>query len=413
MYPNSTGVVARQKMTSTALSYRSTNEVSIGATFQQHPPLVVHIIHRLAVGGLENGLVNLINGTAPERYRHAIISLTDYTEFRSRIQHADVPVIALHKHPGKDFRTHFRLWRLLRTLRPAIVHTRNLPALEFCLVASLAGVPARIHGEHGRDTYDIDGSNRKYNRLRKIIRPFVSRYTAVSEDLSEWLVRTVGVAAERVVHICNGVDTRKFYPRNAGHPPIGPDGFGGQGKFIIGTVGRMEVVKDQLTLVRAFLHLIQTEPTLRDRLRLVMIGDGPLRDESRNLLRAAAAESLAWLPGERADIPDIMRGIDLFILPSIAEGISNTILEAMASGVAVIATNVGGNPELVQIGRTGSLVPARDPPSMANAIRAYVDDLQHLRQHGDAARERVEKYFSIDAMINRYLDLYDAALARL
>jgi len=378
----------------------------------KNPPLVAHIIHRLAVGGLENGVVNLINGTAPDRYRHAIISLTDYTDFRSRIRYADVPVIALYKQKGKDFGTHLRLWHVLRELGPAIVHTRNLPALEFLSVAALAGVRGRVHGEHGRDMYDIDGSSRKYNVLRKVLNPLVSRYTAVSNDLAQWLVGTVGVAAEKVVQICNGVDTQRFYPRTDNQSLIGPDGFVQQDTLIVGTVGRMQTVKDQVTLVRAFLHLIQTDPKARERLRLVMIGDGPLREDSQKLLRAGGAEAFAWLPGERADIPEIIRAMDVFVLPSIAEGISNTILEAMASGLPVIATNVGGNPELVQDGRTGSLVPASDPRALAKAMQVYVHNPGQLHRQGAAARDRVERLFSIDVMIKGYLDLYDAILER-
>ena len=102
----------------------------------------------------------------------------------------------------------------------------------------------------------------------------------------------------------------------------------------------------------------------------------------------------------------------VFVLPSIAEGISNTILEAMASGLPVIATNVGGNPELVEAGRTGSLVPASEPFTMANTIQQYLRNPALLRQHGKAARDRVERFFSIDAMIKGYLDLYDSILER-
>ena len=304
------------------------------------------------------------------------------------------------------------MWRILRELRPAIVHTRNLPALEFLSIAALAGVRGRIHGEHGRDVYDINGSNPKYNLLRKTLNPFVSRYTAVSKDLAQWLVGTVGVAADKVIHICNGVDTQKFYPSSSQRSPIGLDTFNRRGMLVVGTVGRMQIVKDQVTLVRAFLHLIQTDPEARERVRLIMIGDGPLREKSLKLLRAARAEALAWLPGERMDIPDMMRAIDLFVLPSIAEGVSNTILEAMATGLPTIATNVGGNPELVEEGRTGSLVPASDPLAMANAIQVYLRNPGQLYRHGKAARERVERFFSIDAMNKGYLDLYDATLGR-
>jgi sugar transferase (PEP-CTERM/EpsH1 system associated) len=385
--------------------------VTAGAAQKKEPPLIAHIVHRFAVGGLENGLVNLINATATDRYRHAIVSLTDCTDFRSRIREAHVPVITLHKRGGKDFRTHFRLWRVLQELRPAIVHTRNLPALEFLSVAALAGVPGRIHGEHGRDMYDLDGSSRKYNLLRKGINPFVSCYTTVSNDLSRWLVQTVGIASERVIHICNGVDVHRFYPRSGARPSLGPEGFVKEGTVFVGTVGRMQTVKDQLTLVQAFIHLVQRDREAREHLRLIMIGDGPLRENAQKLIADAEVGELAWLPGERNDIPGLLRAFDLFILPSIAEGISNTILEAMATGLPVIATGVGGNPELVVHGQTGMLVPPCDPIAMANAIRTYIQNPDMMRPHGQAARKRAVEHFSIEKMVNGYLDVYDEVLA--
>ena len=173
-------------------------------------PLVAHIIHRLAVGGLENGLINLINHMPEDRYRHVIICLANATDYSQRIRRKDVPVIELNQRPGHDFAVHWRLLKLLRRLRPAIVHTRNLSALEFQAVAALAGVYGRVHGEHGRDMYDLDGTSRKYNLLRKTIRPFVQRYTAVSVDLAQWLVDTIGIRPDRVTQIYNGVDAAEI-----------------------------------------------------------------------------------------------------------------------------------------------------------------------------------------------------------
>ena len=124
-------------------------------------PLIAHIIYRLDMGGLENGLVNLINRIPAERFRHAIICLTGYSEFRRRIRRSDVSVFALDKPPGNSPLTHFKLWRLLKQLRPDIVHTRNLAALEGTLPAALAGVPG-AHPRRARPRRgDLDGSNRK------------------------------------------------------------------------------------------------------------------------------------------------------------------------------------------------------------------------------------------------------------
>lgn len=374
------------------------------------PPLVVHIIHRLSVGGLENGLVNLINHMPTQRYRHAIICLTEATDFRKRLQRPDVPIIVLHKRPGHEVGAHVRLWRLLQRLRPSIVHTRNLAALEFLIPAALAGVPGRIHGEHGRDIYDLDGSRLKYNLLRKSIRPLVGRYIAVSRDLAYWLIHTVRADPERVSQIYNGVDVERFQPRQGPRPAIGPAGFAPPEALVIGTVGRLEAVKDQLTLVRAFLHLLAAEPAGHQRLRLAIIGDGALRPEAQRLLRDAHAEHLAWLPGERADIPRIMQALDLFVLPSRAEGISNTILEAMASGLPVVATRVGGNSELVIEGDTGMLVPPESPFALASAIRTYLMHPAQATRHGEAGRKRAETHFSIHGMVDGYLAIYDAVL---
>jgi sugar transferase (PEP-CTERM/EpsH1 system associated) len=379
-------------------------------TGDERLPLVAHIIHRLAVGGLENGLVNLINNMAPARYRHAIVCLTDYTDFRERIRDKHIPIVALHKEEGHDLGVYGRLWRVLHHLRPAIVHTRNLSGLEYLVLAAMARIPGRVHGEHGRDIYDLDGTSIKYNLLRRAIKPFVRRYIAVSVELTEWLVHTVGIDSRRVTQIYNGVDIQRFSPRVGPRPLLGPEGFASQDILVVGTVGRMHAVKDQLTLVRAFLHILTTVPQARAWLRLVLIGDGPLRQEASQLLQMAGAESLAWLPGERHDSPDIMRALDVFVLPSLREGISNTILEAMASGLPVVATRVGGNPELVEEGHTGQLVPPVDPVAMAEAICIYGHDRGLAVCHGRAGRQRVENQFSMVAMVNSYLAVYDAVL---
>jgi sugar transferase (PEP-CTERM/EpsH1 system associated) len=375
-------------------------------------PLVLHIINRLAVGGLENGLVNLVNHMPSDRYRHAILCLVDATDFRSRIHDKNVPVVELHRRDGHDAGCYVRVWKALRSLKPAIVHTRNLPTLEYAVIAVVAGVRGRVHGEHGRDMYDLDGSNLKYRLLRKALAPLIHRFIVVSQDLNNWLVDTIGVGRDRVSQIYNGVNIERFHPRAGSRPLVGPDGFMKPDHVLIGTVGRMQAVKDQITLVRAFIRLIEQVPEWRDVLRLIIVGDGPLRPESLKLLRMAKIDELAWLPGERSDVPEMMRSMDLFILPSRAEGISNTILEAMASGLPVVATNVGGNPELVDSGVTGMLVPPADPDAMANAISSYLRQRDLLTEHGRAARTRVETEFSMAAMVSGYLVVYDQVLTQ-
>lgn len=382
---------------------------SAGAETYAHPrPLIAHVIHRLDVGGLENGLINLINRTP--QYRHTVICMTEYTDFSRRITHDTVALYALHKREGQDLGVYVRLWRLLRRLHPAIVHTRNLSALEAQLPAFLAGVPGRVHGEHGWDVHDLDGSNRKYQWLRRGYRYLIQRYIPLSGELERYLRQRIKVKAGRIARIYNGVDTVTFHPAENGRETLPVEGFAPAATTVIGTVGRMQAVKDPLNLVRAFVQLSQHPGIDHDRLRLVMIGDGPLRREALEMLASADLGHRAWLPGSRDDIAALLRGLDIFVLPSRAEGISNTILEAMASALPVVATRVGGNAELVSEGESGALVPSADPEALADAIVVYLRDAGLRRRHGLAGRGRVEQAFSIDGMIKKYTQVYDSIL---
>lgn len=374
-----------------------------------NPPLIAHIIHHFGVGGMENGIVNLINHMPPERYRHAIVCMAGYSEFHRRLNQP-VELVTLNKRTGNDPGMYGRLFRELRRLKPDIVHTRNLSALEGQVVAAAAGIRSRVHGEHGRDMFDLQGQNRKYNLLRRAIRPLVKRYIPVSKDLQQWLIDTVRVDPARITQIYNGVDSVKFSPRTVPRTDFGTPEFCPPQGFVIGAVGRMAEVKDYPNLVRAFLRLLELAPEARVRARLVILGDGVARAECLALLKQANAEQLAWLPGSRDDIADLMRQFDIFALSSLGEGISNTILEAMACGLPVVATRVGGNGELVDDGITGTLVPSADIEAMAQALLAYFRDNALACRHGAAGRAKIEAQFSMEAMVCGYLGVYDAVL---
>ncbi|MDI6745941.1 MAG: glycosyltransferase, partial [Rhodocyclaceae bacterium] len=184
-------------------------------------PLIVHVVFRFDVGGLENGVVNLINHLPADAYRHTIIALTEVTDFRRRIVRDDVQFISLRKPPGHLFALYPKLFRLFRELRPAIVHTRNLAALEVTVPAWAAGVPVRIQSEHGRDADDLDGSNRKHKWVRRFYNLFVSHYIALSRDLESWLVERIGIPAHKVTQIYNGVDAGRFHPAVSPAPTAG------------------------------------------------------------------------------------------------------------------------------------------------------------------------------------------------
>lgn len=375
-------------------------------------PLVMHLVYSFHVGGLENGVVNLVNRMPHDRFRHAIVALATLSPtFCDRITRPDVEFIELRKSPGHGVKLYPRLVRLFREHAPAIVHTRNLAALEAVVPAWYAGVPVRIHGEHGWDVSDPEGRSRKYRAIRRLYKPFVNRYVALSGHLADYLRRGVGISADRIEKICNGVDTERFRPSpTGGRELLEGSPFNATRFYVIGTVGRLQAVKDQLNLVRAFALLLQQVPNDSRNLRLMIVGDGPMRAEVEAEVRAHAIERQVWIAGERGDIPAVLRAMDLFVLPSRAEGISNTILEAMATGLPVIATRVGGNGELVEHGQTGALVKPMNSEALASVLRAYVARPDGARDHGRNARARAETLFSLDAMVRRYVGLYDSCL---
>lgn len=370
-------------------------------------PLIAHVIYQLHVGGLENGLVNLVNRLPRQRYRHIIFCMLDSSDFQQRIENPDVPVIELHKKPGNDFRNLYRLYRWFRRLKPDIVHTRNIGCLEAQIPAWLARVPGRIHGEHGWDVNDPDGSNQTYRKLRKLHAPLIQQFVPLSSHLDDYLQQHVGITATKITRIYNGVDTRKFQP---GCSTILPKDFADPNTLIFGTVGRMHGVKDQTTLAQAFIRLCEQNPGTQQQLRLVMIGDGPLRAECQQQLEQAGLSAQCWLPGAHDDVADIMRALDIFVLPSLAEGISNTILEAMASGLPVIATRVGGNPDLVVDGVTGYLPPSAQPQALADAMQHYLDNPELQARHAQSGLARAREHFSLQRMLDKYSDLYDKQL---
>lgn len=374
-------------------------------------PLIVHVVYNFEVGGLQNGIVNLINRMPSSQWRHAIVSLTDFEPgFSDPIERSDVEFIALRKRPGHLVGLYPKIAGLFRSLAPAVVHTRNLAALEAVAPAWAARVPVRIHGEHGWDIQDPVGRLRRYQLVRRVYRPFVTRYVALSRQIENYLQHRIGIAPARVGTILNGVDSRRFAPARGVRPLIPGCPFVEPDTLIVGTVGRTELVKDPLNLARAMARAVETAPALASRLRLVYVGDGPLQQELAAFVDRPLLRGRVWLAGQRSDVADILRGLDCFVLASRAEGTSNTILEAMATGLPVVATRVGGNPDLIESGMTGTLVAPGDPDTLAAAILDYASDRATARRHGKAARRDVETRFSVDRMVADYVALYLQAM---
>ena len=368
---------------------------------------VIHVVYSFSVGGLENVIVQIINRLPSERFEHILLSLTTLGDFAQRIHQPCVQFIALNKGQGHAVPLYPKIWRLFRQLKPDVMHTCNLAALELVPLAWAAGVPRRVHAEHGWDAHDPSGQNRRYQHLRRLYRPFVSHYVAVSRDLDHYLAHTIGVPAHRRSLVANGVDTEVFAPTNA--PTLPPDfPFVPGQHWILGTVGRLQTVKNQPFLAQAFVKLLSMHPEAAARARLVMVGDGPLRPEIDRILAQGGVQHLAWLPGARHDVAAILRCLDCFVLPSTTEGTSCTLQEAMATGLPTVATAVGGTPDLIVVGQTGQLIQPGDVDGMAQALWVYMSSPELALQHGKLARQHALQRFGLDGMINRYDELFTA-----
>jgi sugar transferase (PEP-CTERM/EpsH1 system associated) len=266
-----------------------------------------------------------------------------------------------------------------------------------------AGVRRFVHSEHGLDILELDGKNFRYNALRRASRLVVDRYVTVSDDLKNWLHQQAGIPKARIERIYNGVDTDRFAPEGTVMPL--PPGFVPSGALVVGAVGRFDTVKNQTALVAAVVRIVANHPELRDRLRLVLIGDGEIRREMEAMLSRAGIREIAWFGGLRSDVDAVYRALDIFVLPSLREGISNTLLEAMASGRPVIATRVGGTPEIVPDGRAGRLVEPT-PQAIGTAILEYLGDAVSRRAHGASGRAHVLSRFSLRSMVSQYDRIY-------
>jgi sugar transferase (PEP-CTERM/EpsH1 system associated) len=360
------------------------------------PVRVMHVMFSLHPGGMELGVVKIVNGLDRQRIQSSICSTKPVADGMTALVSPDVPIHELRRREGNDLKLVWDLYRLFRRERPWVVHTHAWGTLlEGLVAARMAGVPCVIHGEHG--TLQL----RRYQaRLQRWGWGRATQVLSVSRRLSERMAAATGFPADRIQTIQNGVDLSRFSPALRDdarqHLGLGPD------DLVIGTAGRLVHVKDHASLIEALARLHQTGVPFT----ALIAGDGPLRGELEARLVTHHLTGHVRLLGRRFDIERIMAALDVFVLSSRSEGLSNTILEAMASGAAIVATDVGGAAELVDEGRTGLLVPCEDPAALAAALAALAGDPVRRRGMAAAARAKAEAEFSLAQMLSHYEALY-------
>jgi sugar transferase (PEP-CTERM/EpsH1 system associated) len=369
--------------------------VTFPAESRRDPVRVMHIIYALQPGGMEFGVVKLVNELDPTRVRSSICSTRPAGILKNMVP-PHVPIFEFNRRDGNDFRLVWQLYKLFQRERPDVVHTHSWGTLiEGIIAARMARVSVIVHGEHGTLQH------KAYQRIvQRMAWSGVDRVLSVSSRLAQRMASEFRLDPERITTIRNGVDLDRFGPRHrgAGRGSLGLR----EDAVVIGTVGRMVPVKDHATLLESIALVRQAGfPVI-----LVIAGDGPLRRALVERATALGIDDALRLPGHCTDVEAVLAAMDVFVLSSVSEGLSNTILEAMATGLPVVATRVGGADELVVEGVTGLLVRPSHPREMAAALQRLFRDQERMHAMGAAARSRVQAEFNLRAMVARYEGLY-------
>ena len=384
-----------------AYSIVSTSEATPVAN--SSPLRVLHVIDRLGVGGTEHGLVKVIQGLGISEFEHRVCAIRSLDESWARANQLEAHAELIGQvGEGRQFLIG-RLAQVMRSFRPHIVHSRNWGAIEAIPAARLAGIPVAIHSEHGYEVEMAAGLPLRRRVLRKMAYAMADAVFTVTEELRAYHARQAWTSVKRIRVLPNGVDITRFAPRTVERVETRKRLGLPSECFVVGTIGRVVKIKDHLTLLRSAEQLAGGEIPIH----VLIGGTGPELVALQEV--AASSQNLAGrvtFLGSIDDTPEVLNAMDVFVLPSLNEGMSNTLLEAMASGLPVVATRVGGNPELVEENSSGWLFPPGDIRELASRLEQLGIDSTLRRKLGKGARARAVSQFSLEGMVARYRELY-------
>jgi len=358
---------------------------------------ILHIIHQLGVGGAENGIVNLVNQMNPAEFDTGICTFSGGGSLTGRLDRFKTDLFELNKRNGNDPLLILRLGRKLRKWKPNIVHTHSWGTLvEGILGSKLAGVPIVVHGEHG--TIQRKPLNLFIQRL---FWHMADQILSVSSAHRERISEVIKYPQNKIKVVLNGVDTMRFKPNLRFHQIREELGLN-RDQTLIGTVGRLVPVKNHRFLLHAFAKLCEQ----CDSCWLAIVGDGPLEKDLKQISQDLGIGSRVFMMGLRTDMPPILQAFDIFVLPSISEGMSNIILEAMSTALPVVATNVGGNPDIVQDGVNGRIVELGDIGGLSRILGELLEQKNSRKSLGEQARKMILTRFGLSVMVRNYEKLY-------
>jgi glycosyltransferase involved in cell wall biosynthesis len=367
------------------------------ASVSAEPIRVGFVLHGMQVAGAEMLVCQIIQGLK-KQIQPTIFCLDQGGELAERLADEDWQVITLGRRPGRDFRAAWRLTGHLRRLKIEIVHAHQYSPFFYAALARLLCFHRVriIFTEHGRHFPDIVSLPRRTTN-RWLLDYLADAVTAVSDFSAASLAENDGLSGQRIEVIENGVDIQRFN----GAASVHNLDIDRRRRYLV-CVARFHPVKDHATLLRAF-EIVARQQSDVD---LLLVGDGPLRGDLQRLARELGIEGRVRFLGLRQDVPGILRAAQIFVLTSLSEAAPLTVLEAMASGLPVVVTAVGGNPEIVRDGVDGYLVPRGDASAIASAILGMLDEPEAARAIGAAGATRVRERYPLERTIDRYFALY-------
>jgi sugar transferase (PEP-CTERM/EpsH1 system associated) len=362
------------------------------------------ITHDLAVGGLQQIVVNLAQNICRDKYDISVLCLRNLGEYVPEFEKLGIKVFFVRKGKRTNYFLFFRIARLLREEKIQIIHTHNSqPLVDGTLGALLSGVRHIIHTEHGR----VFPDKRRYIFMERVLSRFVFKVVGVSDQTAHNMNKYVKIPLSKITTVVNGIDGAKYNTKFATDKKKAELGLAPQAP-VIGMIGRLVKEKGLEYLISALKTIIRSYPGIR----LVIVGQGVLQDHLKELVAQQGIQNYVVFTGSRLDTPQLYRVFDLFVLPSISEGLPMVLLEAMAAGCPIIATKVGGIPSLIQHGFNGSLVPPKDPDSLAEEIIKLLGDREKRKEYSENGQRIFKESYDVRIMTRKYESLYEQSMLR-
>jgi glycosyltransferase involved in cell wall biosynthesis len=356
---------------------------------------VCYIIGQLSRDGAERQLYELVKGINKKIFTPTVISLSQGGYWADKIREINIEVTEIPRKSGKEFTRLFKLIKELKRIKPDIVNTYMFSANSYGRIAAvLTGVPVIIASERNAGEIGKD-KDRSELFIDKFLTLFSHGIICNSYRCSEVLIKQYSYKPGKVFTVQNGIDMSSYMNGN---------NLRNSSEKVVGTVGRLYPQKNH----KLFMDMAKKVLDARNDkdINFMIIGDGPLRTELEDYARRLKVEDNVIFTGSRGDIPELLAGMDVFVITSYYEGLSNAIMEAMASALPVVATDVGGSSELVIDGKTGYLCPSNDSGTIADRVMGLLDDGTEARRTGEAGRNKIMNEFGMDRMVRSTEDIY-------